>query len=85
MTGSHGAGHPSETLTPLVAWGAGIRKPKPKLDIDTFDDGFQEKWHLDQIKRSDVNQVSIECTWNPYTFVISDTLVRDDPFFRTDF
>ena len=55
--GSHGAGHPSETLTPLVAWGAGIRGPLPRDDTQDYPDQFSSQWKLDYIKRSDVDQV----------------------------
>nr|XP_036874832.1 GPI ethanolamine phosphate transferase 1 [Manis javanica] len=37
--GAHGAGHPSETLTPFVSWGAGIKYPQ-KVSAQQFDDTF---------------------------------------------
>ncbi|XP_076991433.1 GPI ethanolamine phosphate transferase 1 [Tamandua tetradactyla] len=56
--GSHGAGHPSETLTPLVAWGAGIKYPQ-KVSAQQFDDAFLKEWKLENWKRQDVNQADI--------------------------
>lgn len=38
--GSHGAGHPSETLTPLVAWGAGVRAATRATDPQPYSDGY---------------------------------------------
>lgn len=56
--GSHGAGHPSETLTPLVTWGAGIKFPE-KVSAQQFDDEFLKEWRLESWKRRDVNQADI--------------------------
>ncbi|XP_023578925.1 GPI ethanolamine phosphate transferase 1 isoform X2 [Octodon degus] len=56
--GSHGAGHPSETLTPLVTWGAGIKYPQ-KVSAQQFDDDFLKEWGLEKWKRRDVNQADI--------------------------
>ncbi|XP_077207288.1 GPI ethanolamine phosphate transferase 1 [Paroedura picta] len=56
--GSHGAGHPSETLTPLVAWGAGI-KSSQRVSSQQFEDGFLKDWKLETWKRQDVSQADI--------------------------
>ncbi|XP_040288129.1 GPI ethanolamine phosphate transferase 1 [Bufo bufo] len=56
--GSHGAGHPSETLTPLVAWGAGVHHPRESLFLDTLSNN-EEKWNLGSLKRLDVNQADV--------------------------
>uniref|UniRef100_A0A8C9ATN7 GPI ethanolamine phosphate transferase 1 n=1 Tax=Prolemur simus TaxID=1328070 RepID=A0A8C9ATN7_PROSS len=56
--GSHGAGHPSETLTPFIAWGAGIKYPQ-KVSAQQFDDAFLKEWRLENWKRRDVNQADI--------------------------
>uniref|UniRef100_A0ACD5ZBQ0 Uncharacterized protein n=1 Tax=Avena sativa TaxID=4498 RepID=A0ACD5ZBQ0_AVESA len=66
--GSHGDGHPSNTDTPLVAWGAGIRSPKFLVHTEKPDDGFRfvddhrhdmptpQNWALEGFERVDVNQ-----------------------------
>ncbi|XP_048376731.2 GPI ethanolamine phosphate transferase 1 isoform X3 [Stegostoma tigrinum] len=56
--GSHGAGHPSETLTPLVAWGAGINEPLVESN-QQFQDDFLQEWKLNDWRRLDVNQADI--------------------------
>ncbi|KAK2971216.1 hypothetical protein RJ640_029894, partial [Escallonia rubra] len=69
--GSHGDGHPSNTDTPLVAWGAGVRHPMSISSNGHSDHGvrFVDKhmhdmptpteWGLDGIERVDVNQADI--------------------------
>ncbi|UYV76406.1 PIGN [Cordylochernes scorpioides] len=56
--GSHGAGSFEETLLPFVSWGAGIRRPLGS-GRDRIDDGWDELWNLDQVKRVDVQQIDI--------------------------
>lgn len=69
--GSHGDGHPSNTDTPLVVWGAGVKNPRPVLSSDHPDDGLRfidehmhdmptpREWGLSSFERVDVNQADI--------------------------
>ncbi|KAM7506653.1 hypothetical protein LguiA_017106 [Lonicera macranthoides] len=70
--GSHGDGHPSNTDTPLVAWGAGVRHPMPMMsgtkhsdygdrfvDEHLHDSPTPTDWGLSGIERVDVNQADI--------------------------
>lgn len=55
--GSHGDGHPNNTRTPFVAWGAGLNKPV-KNEVPIFDN-YTETWDLGDIRRNDINQADI--------------------------
>nr|KJB11444.1 hypothetical protein B456_001G259600 [Gossypium raimondii] len=69
--GSHGDGHPSNTDTPLVVWGAGVKHPRPVtakdhsdhvlrfIDQHLHDTPTPKEWDLDGIERVDVNQADI--------------------------
>ncbi|KAM1015199.1 hypothetical protein ACFX1T_044909 [Malus domestica] len=67
--GSHGDGHPSNTDTPLVVWGAGVKHPKPVsnhsdcsfrfVDDHMHDAPTPKEWGLHGIERVDVNQADI--------------------------
>ncbi|ORX85434.1 PigN-domain-containing protein [Basidiobolus meristosporus CBS 931.73] len=55
--GSHGDGHPDNTRTPLIAWGAGVKKPN--LESPTGHDDFSADWELSHVQRNDVKQADI--------------------------
>ncbi|XP_076014175.1 GPI ethanolamine phosphate transferase 1 [Genypterus blacodes] len=57
--GSHGAGLPSETLTPLVVWGAGVQTAQMVTGAQPYSDGFLQDWKLEHLLRVDVNQADI--------------------------
>jgi phosphatidylinositol glycan class N len=55
--GNHGDGHPDNTKTPVIAWGAGISGPKEASEKVAYVD--DERWELDDLQRNDVNQADI--------------------------
>ena len=59
--GSHGDGHPDNTRTPLIAWGAGVAKPQTVASgkAPGHEDGFSHDWHLHHVQRHDVAQADI--------------------------
>ncbi|PVZ97748.1 hypothetical protein BB558_006280 [Smittium angustum] len=59
--GVHGDGHPDNTMTPIIAWGAGVAK-SPKLPHDSVFKGHDEiskNWKLEEYERKDINQADI--------------------------
>ncbi|KAK6337699.1 Glycosyl phosphatidyl inositol anchor synthesis, variant 2 [Orbilia brochopaga] len=59
--GSHGDGHPDNTRTPLIAWGAGIRTPEISTGEEPAPghDEFSSDWNLNHVRRVDVDQADI--------------------------
>ena len=59
--GSHGDGHPDNTRTPLIAWGAGVATPLRNTTglAPGHEDGFSSDWNLDGIERHDVDQADV--------------------------
>lgn len=59
--GSHGDGHPDNTRTPLIVWGAGVAPPIINSSgiAAGHEDGFSADWGLDHVQRHDVAQADV--------------------------
>lgn len=59
--GSHGDGHPDNTRTPLIVWGAGVAQPEiyPDGTAPGHQDGFSSDWALNHVRRHDVDQADV--------------------------
>ncbi|KIW66603.1 hypothetical protein PV04_05921 [Phialophora macrospora] len=59
--GSHGDGHPDNTRTPLIVWGAGVAQPRVSVGgkAPGHEDGFSFDWGLDHVQRHDVDQADV--------------------------
>lgn len=55
--GSHGDGHPNNTRTPLIAWGAGVSTPV--YNEHPVFDNYTASWNLSAVRRNDVKQADI--------------------------
>lgn len=56
--GAHGDGHPDNTQTPLIVWGAGAQGPQ-KRQVDSNVTLAADPWFFDDLVRHDVNQADI--------------------------
>ncbi|KAJ1658993.1 Glycosyl phosphatidyl inositol anchor synthesis [Dispira simplex] len=57
--GAHGDGHPDNTRTPLIAWGAGVQGPKVESKPAQGHNDFSAPWGLLHLVRKDVEQADI--------------------------
>lgn len=57
--GNHGDGDPDNTRTPLITWGAGIRKPIRYPTPSRITDDYSTPWGLSHIVRRDVEQADV--------------------------
>ncbi|KAJ1955291.1 Glycosyl phosphatidyl inositol anchor synthesis, partial [Dispira parvispora] len=57
--GAHGDGHPDNTRTPLIAWGAGVQGPQVEPQPAQGHDDFSVPWGFSHLVRKDVGQADI--------------------------